>query len=223
MKALRFGFLSLIALLMVRILTVIGILNEDLYWMSPLLAIIELLINLNLDDLAEILYFVIYPSLGALCWLIMYIFILVSNSKRSIAKQRFLALSILGMIGVIISVGLHIFFMNIDYSENYMGTIVLISSVTGVFAIVLLIVVLILPNYGHLRQYKIVEVVGFLVNNVLMIFILPIIAISGVSQLFIIETPNFLFGLISIFSFYYLMKYLELENDEVIDPQNYLN
>ena len=218
MKALRFGFLSLIALLMVRILTVIGILNEDLYWMSPLLAIIELLINLNLDDLAEILYFVIYPSLGALCWLIMYIFILVSNSKRSIAKQRFLALSILGMIGVIISVGQKIFFMNINYSEDYMGTLILFCSVTGVFAIALLIVVLILPNYGYLRQYKFIEVGSFVITYVLIMFILPIMAISGVSQLFIIESPNFFFGLISIFSFYYIMKYLELENDEVIDP-----
>ena len=171
MKAVRFGFFFFIAMVLIRLLTLITFFYPDIYWISPLFAIIELLTSLNLDNAAIILVYIIYPSLFYVSWFIIYMFILISNTNRSIAKQRFLVLSILGVISLIMSVVGHILNYGYMTGKYDFSLLMTFSGISGILTIIFIIVILSLPNLRYLTYYKILRVGGFVLSYIFLAFI----------------------------------------------------
>ena len=222
MKAVRFGFWFLITMIMVQLLTLLSYFNPDLYWISPIFALTGLLTNLSLNNLATIVEYIIYPMLFHIPWLIVYIFILTTNTNRHLGKQRFLTLSILGIIEffMYLGMGLMIYgYLTGNYNPQLYN---LIINITGVLAYVFLLLKVFLPNYGYLKHYKILTVVNFVLGYGIYWIIYNLIDTSNRATVLVIEefTEVFL-ALISTASYYYLMKYLQIENDLEFEAQSY--
>lgn len=223
MRALKFGFYLLITMNFVRLLTLISAYNPEIYWISPLYALIELLVNFNLYGAARILIYIIYPSLFSLSWLIVYILILTTISVRSRARQRFLILSIIGIIVQLLSVGMNfILYSLVTNDYNTVSLLNMSTTITGIFGLLFYITILSLPNIGYLLYYKILQVGGLGLYYLFWFIFLSIFAGGGNSSIILSEYSNLFFGLINILSFFYLMKYLESEQGEEYIPENNL-
>jgi hypothetical protein len=216
MRAVRFGFLFLITMVLIRLLTLVTYFYPDIYWISPLYALMELLLNLNLDNLASILVYIIYPSLFYVPWLIIYIFILLSNSNRYSGKLRFVIFSILGVMGVISSTVMNYIILILNSSGEYSYSLLLpINNIAGLISIAFLIVILILPNTRYVIYYKLLRVGSFIMSYVFGIFIIPLLIYNSQdSGLILIESSSLFFDLVNILAFYCLMKYMESEKSE---------